>query len=38
MDHLLLHCDVARALWMNMFQIFEVQWVMLGSVVSLPFC
>ena len=32
MEHLLLHCDVAHALWVNMFRIFEVQWVMLGSV------
>ncbi|KAL0005373.1 hypothetical protein SO802_012934 [Lithocarpus litseifolius] len=32
MDRLLLHCDVAHALWVNMFQIFEVQWVMLGSI------
>jgi len=34
MDDLLLHCDVAHALWVNMFQIFEVQWVMLGNFVG----
>ena len=38
LDHLLLHCDVAHALWGVAFQIFGIHWVMPGSVASLLFC
>ena len=38
MDYLLLHCVLAHALWVYMFQIFGIQWVMPGSVASLLFC
>ena len=37
-DHLLLHCPVAHSLWVQMLQVFGIQWVMLGSVESLVFC
>ena len=37
-DHLLLHCPVARSLWVQMLQVFGIQWVMPGSVESLVFC
>ena len=37
-DHLLLHCPVAHSLWVQMLQVFRIQWVMLGSVESLVFC
>ena len=36
-DHLLLHSDVAHALWGDVFQIFGIHWVMPGSVVNLCF-
>ena len=38
MDHLLLHCPVAHSLWVQMLQVFGIQWVMPGSVESLVFC
>ena len=38
MDHLLLHCPVAYSLWVQMLQVFGIQWVMPGSVESLVFC
>ena len=38
MDHLLLHCPVAHSLWVQMLQVFGIQWVMLGSVEGLVFC
>jgi hypothetical protein len=37
-DHLLLHCDVARALWSVLFSIFYVKWVMNGRVIDLLAC
>ena len=36
--HLLLHCPIAHPLWFYMYQIFGIQWVMLGSVESLVYC
>ena len=38
MDHLLLFCLIAHSLWMYMLQLFEIDWVMLGSIVDLLFC
>ena len=37
-DHLLLHCSVAHSLWVDMLQIFGIQWVMPSFVESLMFC
>ena len=37
-DHLLLHYPVAHSLWVQMLQVFRIQWVMLGSMESLVFC
>ena len=37
MDHLLIHCDTAYALWGDVFQIFGLLWVMSGNVASLLF-
>jgi hypothetical protein len=37
-DHLLLHCDVARALWSVLFSLFDVTWVMNGRVIDLLTC
>ena len=34
MDNLLLHCDIAYAVWTFVFSAFGVQWVMLRSVVD----
>jgi hypothetical protein len=34
-DHLLLHCEVASALWHFMFSWFGLHWVMLGRVKDL---
>jgi hypothetical protein len=33
--HLLLHCEVARELWVSIFHLFGVEWVMLKKVVEL---
>jgi len=37
-DHLLLHCEVARALWNAIFCRFSLSWVMLLRVVDLFAC
>ena len=37
-DHLPLYCPVAHSLWVQMLQVFGIQWVMPGSVESLVFC
>jgi hypothetical protein len=37
-NHLLLHCEVARALWSMVFSIFAVTWVMPRAVVELLAC
>jgi len=34
-DHLLLHCDVARVIWSFFYSLFGVEWVMPSSVVDL---
>jgi hypothetical protein len=36
--HLLLHCDIARGLWVMVFKIFGVKWVMPSWVVKLLAC
>ena len=38
MDHLLLHCNGVQTLWGDVFQIFGIHWVMLGTVAALLFC
>jgi hypothetical protein len=37
-DHILLHCDVASALWNNIFSRFGIFWVMPRSVLDLVAC
>jgi hypothetical protein len=34
-DHLLLHCNIARDLWSYFFTLFEVEWVMPRRVLEL---
>jgi len=34
-DHLLLHCDVARVVWSSFYSLFRVEWVMPSSVLDL---
>jgi len=34
-DHLLLHCDVARVVWSFFYRLFGVEWVMPSSVLDL---
>ena len=36
MDHLMLHCSVAREMWDMVFALFGVKRVILGKVVDLP--
>jgi len=37
-DHLLLHCDVASALWSVLFNLFRMSWVMPRRVIDLFAC
>ena len=37
-DYLLLHCDVARALWSVLFSLLDMKWVMNGRVIDLLAC
>ena len=37
-DHLLLHYPVAHSLWVQMLQVFGIQWIVPGSAGSLVFC
>ena len=37
-NHLLLHCEVARALWSVVLTLFNVTWVMSGGVADLLVC
>ena len=37
-DYLLLHYPVTHSLWVQMLQVFGIQWVMPGSMESLVFC
>jgi hypothetical protein len=34
-DHLLLHYEVARDLWVSVFRLFEIEWVMSNRAVKL---
>ena len=34
MDHLLIHCKFAHALWSEVFLLFEVLWVVLNTIYS----
>jgi hypothetical protein len=34
-DHILLHCDVARVVWSYFYSLFGVEWVMPSSVLNL---
>jgi len=34
-DHLLLHCDVARVVWSSFYSLFGVEWVRSSSVLDL---
>lgn len=34
LDHLFLHCEVARRIWITCFSVFDVQWVTMHSVWS----
>jgi hypothetical protein len=36
-DHLLLHCEIATALWGFVFQMFGIQWVLPVKVIELLF-
>jgi hypothetical protein len=38
MDHILQHCDVASAMWNNIFSRFGISWVMPRSVLDLVAC
>jgi hypothetical protein len=37
-DHLFLHCDVARDLWSAIFSLFGVTWVMPETVLDMLVC
>jgi len=37
-DHILLHCDMASALWSSLFSRFGMSWVMSGQVIDLLAC
>jgi hypothetical protein len=37
-DHLLLYCEVAHAIWSVLFSLFNVKWVMNGRVIDLLSC
>jgi hypothetical protein len=37
-NHLLFHCEVARALWSVLFTLFDVTWVMHRRVADLLAC
>jgi hypothetical protein len=37
-DHLLLHCEIAHALWLAIFSWFGLHWVMPGRVEDLYAC
>jgi hypothetical protein len=37
-EHLFLHCEVARELWCEIFILFGVKWVMLERVIELLDC
>jgi hypothetical protein len=34
-DHLLIHCEVARALWSSILNLFGIEWVMPRRVIDL---
>jgi len=34
-DHILLHCDVARVVWSYFYSLFGVEWAMPSSVLDL---
>ncbi len=36
-DHLLLHCEIASALWFFVLQTFRIHWVIPAKVINLPF-